>query len=128
MAPPTTVLVDTTASIDLCLADISPIIGMQPSKIALDLEGVKLCRYGRVSIVQIFADTSNIIWLIDITTLGRAAFDHKDTHGQSLRDVLQNPNTQKVWLTRSAFLCYLQLSSYFLTFGMMQTHSGTSTK
>ena len=98
MAPPTTVLVDTTASIDLCLADISPITGVQPSKLALDLEGVKLSRNGRVSIVQIFADTSNTIWLIDITTLGRVAFDHKDSHGQSLRYVFQNPNTKKVMI------------------------------
>jgi len=96
MAPPTAVLVDTTASIDLCLADISPIIGVQPSKLALDLEGVKLSRNGRVSIVQIFADTSNTIWLIDVTTLGRVGFDHKDSHGQSLRAVFQNPNTKKL--------------------------------
>jgi exonuclease 3'-5' domain-containing protein 1 len=96
MASPAVVLVDTTTSIDQCLADISPIIGPQPCKLAIDLEGVELCRYGRVSIVQIFADTSNIIWLVDITTLGEAAFDHKDANDQSLREVLQNPITKKV--------------------------------
>ena len=90
------VLADTTALIDLCLADISPVTGVQPGKLALDLEGVELCRYGRVSIVQIYADTSNVIWLVDITTLGRVAFDHKDAYGQSLREVLQNPRTKKV--------------------------------
>ena len=94
--PPTVVLVDTTALIDQCLSDISPTIGPQPCKLALDLEGVDLCRKGRVSIVQIFADTSDVIWLVDITTLGREAFDHKDAYGKSLREVFQNPLTEKV--------------------------------
>jgi exonuclease 3'-5' domain-containing protein 1 len=95
MTSPTTVLVDTTALIDRCLSDISPTIGPQPC-LAIDLEGVDLCRNGRVSIVQIFADTSNVIWLVDITTLGKAAFDHKDANGQSLREVFRNPLTKKV--------------------------------
>ena len=96
--PPTVVLVDTTALIDRCLSDISPTIGPKPCKLALDLEGVDLCRHGRVSIVQILADTSDVIWLVDITTLGRAAFDHKDAYGQSLRGVFQDPLTEKVLL------------------------------
>lgn len=96
MASPTVVIVDTTTTIDQCLADISPVVGPQPYKLAIDLEGVDLCRHGRISIVQIFADTSNIIWLVDITTLGRLAFDHKNTSGQSLREVFQNPITKKV--------------------------------
>ena len=94
MTSPTIVLVNTTALIDQCLSDISPTIGPQP-KLALDLEGVELCRHGRVSIVQIFANTSDVIWLVDITTLGRAAFDHKNAYGQSLRGVFQNPLTKK---------------------------------
>ena len=113
--PPTAILVDTIASIDQCLADISPITGAQPSKLALDLEGVELCRSGRVSIVQIFADTSNIIWLIDVTTLGRAAFDHKDAYGQSLREVFQNPRTKKVWLI------FIRLSSPICTSNWLLT-------
>ena len=96
MASPTIVLVDTTALLDLCISDISSTIGTQPSKLAIDLEGVDLCRHGSVSIVQIFADTSNVIWLVDVTTLGRVAFDHKDAYGQSLREVFQNPITKKV--------------------------------
>jgi len=93
---PTIVLVDTTASLDLCISDISPITGTQPAKLAIDLEGVELCRNGNVSIVQIFADTSNVIWLVDVTTLGRAAFDHQGPFGQSLRGAFQNPSTKKL--------------------------------
>jgi exonuclease 3'-5' domain-containing protein 1 len=96
MTPPKVVLVDTIALIDRCLSDISPTIGRQPCKLAIDLEGVNLCRHGRVSIIQIFADTSNVIWLIDITTLGREAFDHKNAYGQSLRGVFQKSVTKKV--------------------------------
>ena len=91
-------LVDTAASIDLCLADISPIVGPKPTKLAIDIEGVNLCRHGRISIIQIVAETSDThtIWLLDVTTLGATAFDHENSHGQSLRGVLQSPDTRKV--------------------------------
>jgi len=94
----TSILVDTPKSIDLCLADISPIISPQPTKLAIDLEGVDLCRHGRISIIQIVAETSNTIWLLDVTILGNTVFDHENVHGQSLRGVLQNPDTIKVRL------------------------------
>ena len=111
---PTIVLVDTTALIDQCLSDISPATGLRP-KLALDLEGVNLCRHGSVSIVQIFAETSNVIWLVDITTLGREAFDHKDTNGQSLREVFQNPLTVKVlWTIFRILVLYLSLECEYL--------------
>ena len=107
MSSPTIVLVDTAALLDQCLSDISPTIGPQPCKLALDLEGVDLCRHGLISIVQIFADNSNVIWLVDITTLGREAFDHKDSYGQSLREVFQNPSTKKVlWFSFTASSCH----------------------
>lgn len=97
-APPqmAVILVDTAASINLCLADISPTVGPKPTKLAIDIEGVNLCRHGRISIIQIVAETSKTIWLLDVTTLGATVFDHENSHGQSLRGVLQSPDTRKV--------------------------------
>lgn len=90
---PTITLVDNIPALDACLADISS-VGM--TKLAVDLEGVDLCRLGKISLLQILADNSNIIWLVDITVLGKLAFDHTDTDGRSLRNVLENDNIRKV--------------------------------
>lgn len=87
-------LVDTFELLDLCLGDIA-----SPSvlKLAIDLEGVDLSRVGTISLLQIFSDLSNSVWVIDIFTLGSAAFNHIDPHGQSLKAVLENRATVKVW-------------------------------
>ncbi|PPQ80869.1 hypothetical protein CVT25_001878 [Psilocybe cyanescens] len=91
---PTITLVDNIPALDACLADISS-VGM--TKLAVDLEGVDLCRLGKISLLQILADNSNIIWLVDITVLGKLAFDHTDTDGRSLRNVLENDNIRKIF-------------------------------
>ncbi|EAU89694.2 hypothetical protein CC1G_10721 [Coprinopsis cinerea okayama7 len=64
--------------------------------IAVDLEGVKLNRYGRVCIVQMKLDVSNTVWLLDVTTLGSIAFDHADGEGRSVRWILQHPGIKKI--------------------------------
>ncbi|KAF8986382.1 ribonuclease H-like domain-containing protein, partial [Cyathus striatus] len=65
--------------------------------IAVDLEGVKLSREGRITIIQIFAEGSNIVWLVDVTTLGAQAFEHVDENGQSLQSVLESPDIMKAF-------------------------------
>ncbi|KAG2008782.1 hypothetical protein CC2G_014176 [Coprinopsis cinerea AmutBmut pab1-1] len=65
--------------------------------IAVDLEGVKLNRYGRVCIVQMKLDVSNTVWLLDVTTLGSIAFDHADGVGRSVRWILQHPGIKKLF-------------------------------
>ncbi|KAF8878162.1 ribonuclease H-like domain-containing protein [Gymnopilus junonius] len=87
-------LVDSTSILEECLADIS---SPDITQLAIDLEGVDLCRHGRIAILQIFANASNTIWLVDITTLGKSAFDHKDGEERCLKDVLQSSNTTKIF-------------------------------
>jgi len=92
----TVVLVDSIKALNECLSDISPAADTGVAKLAIDLEGIDLCRHGRISILQIVAANSNIIWLIDITTLGKMAFEHADDEGRNLKAILEGGRTKKV--------------------------------
>ncbi|KAF9558293.1 hypothetical protein CPC08DRAFT_709743 [Agrocybe pediades] len=91
----TPVLVDTIPLLESCIKDVTD---PKNTKLAVDLEGVDLSRNGRVSIIQLFAKNSDTIWLVDVTVLGRLAFEHKaaSTNGCSLKDVLQSKNIVKI--------------------------------
>ena len=98
------VLVDTTSVLHECLSAIaSP---GSPSHIAIDLEGIDLCRDGRVCLIQLFPKGSDTVWLIDVTTLGNIAFDDVDEQGRSLRGILQDPTFTKVSLTLIPFFLF----------------------
>ncbi|KAF9479763.1 hypothetical protein BDN70DRAFT_913050 [Pholiota conissans] len=90
------ILVDTEDLLDACINDLSSTDTRHISKLAIDLEGVELCRIGRISTLQIIADGSQTIWIIDITVLGKLAFDHVDSEGRSLRQILESTETQKL--------------------------------
>ncbi|KAF8623361.1 hypothetical protein AX17_007439 [Amanita inopinata Kibby_2008] len=90
------VLVNTLELLHDCLADISPIPPPnRPYYLAVDVEGVNLCRRGRISILQLQSSLSDVVWLVDVTVLGAQAFEEVDEQGRSLRSVLQRPNIQK---------------------------------
>ncbi|KAF8346374.1 ribonuclease H-like domain-containing protein [Amanita rubescens] len=90
------VLVDTIELLHDCLADISPIpVPTQANYLAVDIEGVNLCRRGRICIVQLQSSLSQVVWLVDVTVLGAQAFDEVDKDGRSLRSILQGPDIQK---------------------------------
>ena len=59
--------------------------------IAVDFEGVDLCRRGELCLVQMSNGTTT--WLVDITTLGQAAFDEE---GGKLRELLESKDVLKV--------------------------------
>ena len=57
-------LVDSLPLLDTCLAELSPLpVHSQGISLAVDIEGVELCRYGRVSIMQIMSNLSGKVWL-----------------------------------------------------------------
>jgi len=70
-------------------------------KIAVDFEGVALCRTGRLSIIQVAArshtikgglgDHRDLVFLFDITKMGASAFDKG-----RMRDLLQSSSVLKV--------------------------------
>ncbi|KAF8623861.1 hypothetical protein AX15_006178 [Amanita polypyramis BW_CC] len=90
------VLVNTIELLHDCLADIAPIPApSRPNYLAVDIEGVNLCRRGRICIVQLQSSLSSVVWLVDVTILGAQAFEEADKEGRSLRSILQRPNIQK---------------------------------
>lgn len=125
-------LVDSVSVLGTFLAEISPLpVPFQRISLAVDIEGVDLCRYGRVSIMQIMSNLSGKVWLIDVTTLGREAFDYTDPDGRSLRGILEGEEIRKV-STRDARTTYRFSESvnddrFFTTSGMMPTRYFIST-
>ena len=91
---PDTVLVDTYDKLHACLKDVESI--PTPASVAVDLEGVDLGRHGRISIMQLHAQRSNTVWLIDVTTLGARAFDEACSRGKTLRGLLEGLHIRKV--------------------------------
>jgi len=94
MSSPTPIMVDTLQTLVACLAEVQS--SPPPSSVAVDLEGVNLGRSGRVAIIQLYAEGSDTVWLVDITTLGAAAFDQTDANGNSLRSLLEGTSVRKV--------------------------------
>ena len=69
-----------------------------PPSLFLDLEGIKLSREGSISIMQIFAEPNNHVYLVDIHTLGAAAFTTPATAGgTTLRTLLEDSTIPKVF-------------------------------
>lgn len=86
-------VVDSITLLEICLHDLA---SESVTSLSIDLEGVDLCRYGRLSLIQILANKADTIWLIDVTTLGATAFVHLDAEGRSLQAILESKATQKV--------------------------------
>lgn len=92
-------LADTPELISACLADIAPVNQNKAEiSLAVDLEGINLCRTGKLCILQIKSNASptGTIWLIDVTTLGSQAFEAADPAGRTLKSILEDPAIKKV--------------------------------
>lgn len=59
----------------------------------IDLEGIKLSRHGSLSILSLYEASHNVVYLIDVHTMGEKAFT---TGSVTLEDILQAPNVPKV--------------------------------
>lgn len=98
MASNTTILADTITLINDLLANLLPhVFNPQAITLAVDLEGINLCRHGKISVVQIMSSVSEVVWLVDVTTLGSQAFDHVDPYGRTLRMILEDTGIKKVF-------------------------------
>ncbi|TEB27995.1 hypothetical protein FA13DRAFT_825377 [Coprinellus micaceus] len=95
-------LADTLSDVEACITDIcgypeSTGDVQQPCTIAVDLEGVQLSRKGRVSLVQLKANHSRVIWLLDITVLGGEAFTHPNSEGVTVKHILESSAYKKLF-------------------------------
>jgi exonuclease 3'-5' domain-containing protein 1 len=67
--------------------------------IYIDLEGLNLCREGSVSILTLLIDLETLpkeVYLIDVHTLGKEAFDTAGVGETTLKDILQDEEILKV--------------------------------
>ena len=85
---------DTVVSLVETIRDLSP--NGQPA-LYIDLEGISLSRHGSVSIVTVYIHPKSHVYLVDVHTLGAAAFDTAASDGTTLRSILESPNTTKVF-------------------------------
>jgi len=69
---------------------------VNPPSLFMDLEGANLSRDGTLSLLTIYAQPKNHVYIVDITTLQSAAFDLALGSGMTLRGILQSPTIPKV--------------------------------
>jgi exonuclease 3'-5' domain-containing protein 1 len=63
----------------------------------VDLEGNNLSRHGTLSLITILVEPRHTVHLVDVTTLGKAAFSVSGTSGQTLQQILESSNIIKVF-------------------------------
>merc|ERR1711915_10995 len=70
----------------------------QEKVIAMDFEGMKLCRHGALCLIQVcLQDDPHMVYVIDIFLLGRRAFSVATKSGTSFKSLLENEAYTKVW-------------------------------
>ncbi|KAF5655415.1 3' 5' exonuclease [Fusarium sp. NRRL 25303] len=79
------------------LTDLNDFIDSIPSDATpyLDLEGKNLSRNGTITIITILVYPTKVMKLIDVQTLGSAAFATASIHGKTLKTVLEDPLISK---------------------------------
>ena len=72
-------------------------ISGEPLTLYIDLEGNNLSRHGTLSLVTILIEPREKVYLIDVTKLGRDAFDTVGLDGRSVRNILEARDIIKVF-------------------------------
>ena len=90
-------VVDTVDSMAI-LADSLSNLQVSPPSIYIDLEGINLGRKGSTSIVTVYVWPTDQVYLVDIHTLGAAAFSTEgNTSKQSFQTILESEAFPKVF-------------------------------
>lgn len=89
-------VVDSPAAIANLVDSISN-LQTDPPSLYLDLEGINLCRYGSISIIQFLVHPQGDVYLIDVHVLKNLAFDTVGSKGETLKSVLESPIIPKVF-------------------------------
>ncbi len=89
-------LINTSPLLKAFLDSLINIEGEPPS-LYVDLEGNNLSRDGTLSLVTVLVEPREKVYLIDVTTLGRDAFDDAGSDGRSLRNILESSEIIKVF-------------------------------
>ncbi|KAH8621997.1 ribonuclease H-like domain-containing protein [Alternaria alternata] len=88
--------------IDTCTAVASLVesifdLPKHPPSIYVDLEGINLSRQGTISVLQLFILPTNRTYIVDIHTLGDAAFLTCATNGKTLKSILESDTIPKAF-------------------------------
>jgi len=80
---------------ELCSSEMNN--GLETA-LAVDFEGVKLCRHGALCLVQITcSDDPRLVYVLDVHVLGKRAFALQTPQGTSMKGVLEEQLIRKVW-------------------------------
>merc|ERR1711964_139121 len=69
-----------------------------PATIAVDFEGVKLCRHGELCLAQFccYIDPCTV-YVLDVYKLGKEAFTMTNKNGMSVKSILEDEGIRKIW-------------------------------
>eukprot|EP00419_Tripos_fusus_P022803 CAMPEP_0172713128 /NCGR_PEP_ID=MMETSP1074-20121228/61501_1 /TAXON_ID=2916 /ORGANISM="Ceratium fusus, Strain PA161109" /LENGTH=493 /DNA_ID=CAMNT_0013537157 /DNA_START=59 /DNA_END=1540 /DNA_ORIENTATION=- len=66
--------------------------------LAVDFEGVKLCRHGPLCLVQMMcSDDPTLVYVLDVHILGRRAFTLTTPQGTCMKGLLEEHSIRKIW-------------------------------
>lgn len=82
--------------LDACAGALTAAKKDEPA-LYIDLEGVRLSRYGSVSILQIYVPYLSLIYLIDVNGLGMKAFSTACRMGRTLKSILEDSSVIKAF-------------------------------
>jgi hypothetical protein len=72
--------------------------GCDAATLAVDFEGVKLCRHGALCLVQMTcSDDPRLVYVLDVHVLGKRAFTMATPQGTCMKGVLEEQGISKVW-------------------------------
>ncbi|MCJ1317361.1 hypothetical protein MMC15_002684 [Xylographa vitiligo] len=89
-------IVDSVTSL-VALLDCLENLPTQPPSLYLDLEGIRLSRYGSISILQIFVLPYYHSFLVDVHVLQADAFHISSRFGTTLKSILESKSVPKVF-------------------------------
>lgn len=91
-------LIDSFGCLMKLLCHLEQIIGIPEAAVAVDFEGVKLCRHGPLCLVQMTcSDDPRLVYVLDVHVLGRRAFSMQTPQGTSMKGLLEEQSIRKVW-------------------------------
>jgi exonuclease 3'-5' domain-containing protein 1 len=89
-------MIDSPSALKTFIDDLPDCRGSIPS-LYVDLEGNNLSRNGTLSLITILVEPRHTVHLVDITGLGKQAFEIPGSDQQTLRSILESENILKVF-------------------------------
>lgn len=92
-------LVDSFGSLMRLLRHLEFVTGSgEDVALAVDFEGVRLCRTGELCLMQLTcSDDPTLVYVLDVHVLGARTFTLQTQKGTSMKGLLEDQNIRKVW-------------------------------